>query len=73
MKIKIEISDITIASKAINTALAAYGDIVSRIVIGCEVPQRFALLTQLSDEELTKRFDCLKSIYNQIEEMEKNI
>ena len=73
MKIKIEISDITIASKAINNALAAYGDIVSRIVIGCEVPQRFALLTQLSDEELTKRFDCLKSIYNQIEEMEKNI
>ena len=73
MKIEIEVPDITTASKAINNATVAYGDIISAIMVGCEVPQRFAPLAQLSDEELRKRFNCLKSIYEQLEEIEKNI
>ena len=73
MKIEIDIPDITTASKAINNAAATYGEIISTIMVGCEVPQRFAPLARLSDEELRKRFNCLKSICEQLEEMEKNI
>lgn len=73
MKIEIDIPDITTASKAINNATATYGEIISTIMLGCEVPNRFAPLAQLSDEELTKRFNCLKSICEQLEEMENNI
>ena len=73
MKIEIEVPDIKTAADAVNNAMAVYGDIVSTIMIGCEIPHRFAPLAKLSDEELTKRFNCLKSIYDQIEEIEKNI
>lgn len=73
MKIEIEIPDITTAAKAINNAMVAYGDIVYSVILGCEVPQKFQPLTNLEEDELTKRFDCLKGIYKQLEEIEKNI
>ena len=73
MKIEIEIPDITTTSKAINNAMVAYGDIVYSLILGCEVPNKFQPLAKLDEEELTKRFNCLKSIYEQLEEIEKNI
>lgn len=73
MKIEIEISDIKTAVDAINNAAVAYGDIISTIMTGCAIPKTLEPLTKLSDEELTKRFNCLKQIYRQLEEVEKNI
>ena len=73
MKIEIEVTDITTAAKAINNAMVAYGDIIYSVILGCEVPQKFQPLSKLDEEELTKRFDCLKGIYKQLEEIEKNI
>lgn len=73
MKIEIDVPDITTASKAINNAMAAYGHIVYSLILGCEVPNKLQPLAKLDEEELTKRFNCLKSIYKQLEEIEKNI
>jgi hypothetical protein len=73
MKIEIEVPDIKTAVDAINNAAIAYGDIVSSLILGCEVPQKFQPLAKLDEEELTKRFNCLKNIYKQLEEIEKNI
>lgn len=73
MKIEIEVSDIKTAVDAINNAAIAYGDIISTIMIGCAIPKALEPLTNISEEELTKRFNCLKQIYGQLEEIEKNI
>ena len=73
MKIEIEVPDIKTAVDTINNAAIAYGDIVWSAILGCEVPRKFQPLTKLSEEELIKRLDCLKSIYKQLEEIEKNI
>jgi hypothetical protein len=73
MKIEIEVPDITTAAKAINNAMVAYGDIIYSVILGCEVPQKFQPLANLDEEELVKRFDCLKGICQQLEEIEKNI
>ena len=73
MKIEIEVPDIKTAADAINNALVTYGDIVWSVILGCEVPNKFRPLAKLDEDELTKRLDCLKSIYKQLEEIEKNI
>lgn len=73
MKIEIEISDIKTAVDAINNAAVAYGDIIFTIMTGCAIPKALEPLTKISEEELTKRFNCLKQIYGQLEEIEKNI
>ena len=70
MKIEIEVTDITTAAKAINNAMAAYGNIVWSIILGCEVPKNFQPLANLDDDELTKRLDCLKDICEQLEAVE---
>lgn len=72
MKITIEIPDIKTAVSAINNAVIAYGDIISALILGCDVPEKFKVLTQLSDDELMERFYCLKSIYEQLEVVENN-
>ena len=73
MKIEIEVPDIKTAADAINNALVAYGDIVWSVVLGCSVPQKLQPLAKLDEKELIKRLDCMKSIYEQLEEIEKNI
>jgi hypothetical protein len=72
MKITIEIPDIKTAADAINNAMVAYGDIVSSIILCCEIPNKLRPLAKLDEEELTKRFNCLCDIYKQIEEIEKS-
>lgn len=73
MKIEIEVPDIKTAVDAINNALVTYGDIVWSVILGCSVPQKLQPLAKLDEEELIKRLDCLKGIYKQLEEIEKNI
>lgn len=72
MKIEIEVSDIKTAVDAINNAIIAYGDVISKIMLCCDIPTILEPLKQLSEEEITKRFNCLKQIYEQLESIEQN-
>lgn len=72
MKIEIEVSDIKTAVDAVNNAAIAYGDVVSKIILCCDIPKSLEPLKNLSEEELTKRFNCLKQIYEQLEAIEQN-
>lgn len=73
MKVEIEIPNIKTAVDAINNAAITYGDIIYTMSLGCTIPKSLEPLTKISEEELTKRFNCLKQIYKQLEEIEKNI
>ena len=70
MKIEIEIPDIKTAADAINNAAILYGDVIWAISLGCSVPAKAEPFKKLSDEELDKRFNCLKQIYQQLEAIE---
>ena len=77
MKIEIEISDIELFAKALNNAFIAYSDIVSCInVLGIE-PQlstvRYVPLMKLSTEELDARYNELKQVYLQVEDIERRM
>ena len=52
MKIEIEIGDIETTAKALNNAVAAFGDICSAIFMNCEVPAKFESLKSLYPEDL---------------------
>ena len=71
MKIEIEVKDISLFAKALNNACISYGDIIWGIYIGCEVPSKFDPLKKLPEGELKARIDCLKDVYRQVENMEK--
>lgn len=71
MKIEIEVEDISLFVKALNNACISYGDVIWGIYIGCEVPSKFAPLKKLPEGELKARIDCLKDVYRQVENMEK--
>ncbi len=73
MLVTIEIPDITAAAKAMNNATIAYGNVLSSAMLGCQVPKEFEFLYDFSDEELKNRYECVKSIYEQIEDMERII
>lgn len=72
MKIEIEVEDISLFAKALNNACVSYSDIVGSIYIGCAVPSKFEPLKKLPEGELKARIDCLKDVYRQVENMEKN-
>lgn len=71
MIINIEVSDISLFAKALNNALVSYGDIISSLRFDLEVPIKFESLHQLSDMELENRFNELKQVYFQVENIEK--
>ena len=71
MKIELETNNIEILSKALNNALATYGDIVFSSIMRCDVPLKFEKLKDLPDEELIKRVNAIKDIYKQIEKIEE--
>lgn len=76
MKLEIEINDLTTFAKGLNNALAAYGDVVSSIILGCETQvkvTRFQPLTKVSKEELKDRFNTLLEIYHQVERLESEV
>ena len=72
MKIEIEVLDIKTAVDAINNAAIAYGDVINKVMLCCDIPNRLEPLKNISEEELTKRFNCLKQIYEQLEAIEQN-
>lgn len=71
MKIEIQVSDITLFAKAFNNALVSYGDILSSLRFGLEVPSKYDGLASLSQKELDDRFNELKQVYFQVENIEK--
>lgn len=72
MKITIEIGDVELFAKSLNNAIAAYGNIISAIDLGCEVPLMFDRLKTIPFENLRERYDCLIDVYKQVEQMEKD-
>ncbi len=76
MKIEIEITNIELFSKALNNSFLAYADIVSSINLGLE-PQisalRFFPLMELSHDELDARYNELKQVYLQVEDIERRM
>ena len=76
MEIILNINDIELLAKALNNAFLAYQDIISTISLGIS-PQinsnRFEGLSNLSEEELKKRYEELKNIYFQIEDIERRV
>lgn len=72
MKITIEVSDITQTAIALNNAMVAYGDIISCIELGLPVMEEFRVLEDVDDKVLRNRFECLRSVYKQIEALEDN-
>ena len=73
MKIEIEVNDVELFAKGFNNAIATYGDVVYAIFIGCQVPSRFKVLETIPYEELTARYNCLVDVYEQIEQIEKDL
>ena len=73
MLVTLEIPDITEAAKAMNNATVAYGNVLFSAMLCCQVPKNFEFLCDLSDEELKKRYECVKSIYEQIEDIERTV
>lgn len=63
MKIEIEVENIELFAKSLNNAYLAYHYIVSSIELGCEIPSKFNQLYRLSEEELHKRRNCLRDVY----------
>jgi len=73
MKITIEVKDIELFSKGLNNAIAAYGDIIYAIGIGCEIPSAFEGLKAIPFDNLRTRYNCLVDAYKQVEQMEKDL
>jgi hypothetical protein len=69
MKYVIEINDIDLLEKALDNAIAAYGDLCYSIMLGMG-PQisfsKFAKLDYTPDGELNKHLEVLKDLFNQI-------
>lgn len=72
MKITIEVNDLELFAKGFNNAIAAYGDIVWGIKIGCNVPSRFEVLREVPIDDLIDRHNCLVDVYKQVEQIEQS-
>ena len=73
MKITIEIPDITTAAIALNNACITYSDLIFSINLGLSVPSKFNGLKEVDENVLKKRLECVKNIYDQITEIEKEM
>ena len=73
MKIEIEVDNLSRFIDGFNNAFLAYQDVVSAIVLGCEVAQKFEPLKSLNDEVLLQRKKDLAKVYEQLIEIEKSI
>ena len=61
----LEVDEATL--NGLNNAIAAYGDICWGLMLGTEVPAKFELLKQKSEEEIRARFNALVDFYKKIE------
>ena len=73
MKIEIEVEDITLFADALNNSIATYGDILFAIYLGCEIPDKLKKLKEIPFDILQKKFNCIKSVYKQVLEIEKKL
>ena len=73
MKIEVEVDDISLLAGALNNAVATYGEILFAIYFFCDVPIKLEKLKEIPFDELQKRFDCIKGVYEQVLEIEKEI
>lgn len=73
MKVTIEVNDIELFAKGLNNAIAVYGYIINCINLCCEIPHRFEVLKTIPFENLSARFDCLVNVYEQVEQVEKDL
>ena len=73
MKIEIEVNNIELFAKGLNNAIAAYGNIISSIDLCCGIPSRFEILKTIPFEDLMARYNCLINVYEQIEQIEKDL
>ena len=71
MNIEIEVDDITLFASALNNAVATYGDILFAIYFCCDIPTKLKKLKEIPFDEFQNRFDCIKSVYEQVLEIEK--
>lgn len=71
MKISIEVEDSVFAAKAINNAACSYEYLLQQIKFGCYEGCRFQKLYDVSQEDLDKQMEVLKSILNQFDEASK--
>lgn len=65
IKIEVEIDETTF--KGLNNAVVAYGDLCWSLFLGTQVPTKFEILRQFSDEEMKARFESVKALYEMIE------
>ena len=72
MKIEIEVEDISLFAKGLNNACVCYGDVLYGIFLGCEIPSKLEPLKKIPYEELQARFNCVKDVYMQIENIESS-
>ena len=71
MKITIDVPDISLAAKALNNAVVAFGEACWTHWCECHLPERLAPMKNLSQEEVKERFNIVKSICEQVEAIEK--
>ena len=50
----------------LHNAVASYLDVLSRCMIGCEVPSKFESFENLSAEEIQEKRNQILNLYNQI-------
>lgn len=73
MKIEIEVDNLSRFIDGFNNAFLAYQYIVSSIILGCDVPQKFEPLTAIDEGILLQRKNDLAKVYEQLIEIEKSI
>ena len=71
MKIELDVEDISLFACGLNNAIATYGKILFAIHTCCGIPPEFQRLKEIPFDELQKRFDCIKGVYEQVVEIEK--
>ena len=71
MKVTIEIHDIKTACDALNNSVIAYGSAIRSVILGCDVPKVLEPLKELDEHYLKQRYDCVASIYKQLEDIER--
>lgn len=73
MKIEIEVDNLSRFIDGFNNAILAYQNVVSSIILGCEIPQKFEPLTAVDEDILLQRKKDLAKVYEQLIEIEKSI
>lgn len=53
--------------KELGNAIAAYADILWAINLGLDVPTKFAKLKNLSQSDVQRRLECLKTLHYDLE------